>query len=696
MKKIDINRKSTLSVWALAASVVCGTVGLSGCSEDFLKPDPLSFYEPTATFATEAGLKADMATCDISIRNYWTNVNASTNSVVIGTEYMFSDLSVYSKTDVNGNTVNFNIADGLSPTGGASGPGANDGNYINHYWEETYYGIKYANTILSYIDKITSLDEATKNAYKGRAYFHRAYRYLALVFQYGDVPLVTKLLEVPKENYKSTKKAAILDMITKDMEKAVEWVPDQKDMTSVGMVNKGACRMLLTKCYLATGQFQKAKEQADILIDNSGYQLMKEPFGTENPGGESQTWPITRNVIWDLHRCENKLIGENKEVIYGMPNRGAESFIAFTTMRIFAPFFNADAAHLKSPDANQAMVLYARNNVDYQADLDYGRALGRGIGIYRLTKFAQREMWVVNGVEDNVDLRHNSEVGNWARMESLKYSTAGSEYRGKNLMLHADKDIMKSGAVPPYVDKDYVVRKGDLLCSDTIRSWYDWPHYKLFINDAVNEANLGSNAYMGASTGSVADWYVYRLAEAYLLRAEANFYLGHPELAAKDVNELRTRAKCSQLYAEDANFTIGDIMDERGRELYLEEWRHTELSRVSYCLALSGKPDEWGNTYDVDTYDKQSGSEIEGPSSYWYKRTVWDGGLYNRGGIVSNSRTLMYKIDKCNLYWPIPNTVIVANRTGKLAQNFGYSGYDANTPMWENWEDAVADEDKTE
>ena len=48
-----------------------------------------------------------------------------------------------------------------------------------------------------------------------------------------------------------------------------------------------------------------------------------------------------RNVIWDLHRPENKLIAANKEVIMGMPNRGAakESFIPMLTMRIMYPFF---------------------------------------------------------------------------------------------------------------------------------------------------------------------------------------------------------------------------------------------------------------------------------------------------------------------------------------------------------------------
>lgn len=64
------------------------------------------------------------------------------------------------------------------------------------------------------------------------------------------------------------------------MEFAVQWVPEQKDMDYVGMVNKGACRMLLSKLYMSIGEFGKAKEQLDILIDKSGYSLMKESFGT--------------------------------------------------------------------------------------------------------------------------------------------------------------------------------------------------------------------------------------------------------------------------------------------------------------------------------------------------------------------------------------------------------------------------------
>ncbi|HWB90979.1 MAG TPA: RagB/SusD family nutrient uptake outer membrane protein [Puia sp.] len=650
-------------------AAVCGLVFLSSCKRSFLKPDPLSIFAPSTTFTTESGLQAVLAECDRHIRTYWTYYSAVSNSVPIGTEYQFSDLAVYGKTDVSPSDPNFQIATGLTPIGGYHTT-ANDGGYIGYFWDETYNAIKYANTILTYIDQVSGLDSATKNAYIGRAYFHRAFGYMQLVFEFGDVPLVTQIISTPKQNYRSTKKAAILDMITKDMEFAVQWVPEQTSMNTIGMVNKGGCRMLLAKCYLATGQYAKAQAQCDALINTEGYSLMTSKFGTFNPGGEPKTWPITDNVIWDLHRPENKLIPTNKEVIMGMVDEGSTtlSFIPFSTMRIFGPFWNSTGT-LKTPDGQNGGETYARNNGNYNVNLDFLRAVGRGIGTWRPTYYAQHTMWRVNGVEDTVDLRHNSQVGNWGRMDSIKYNHKGSSWYGKNFQLHSPST-------------------GALLCTDTIRDWFDWPHYKIFLNDVVAEADQTATQFNGASNGGNADWYLYRLAEAYLLRAEAKFYLGDAT-AKDDVNAVRIRAHCSQLYTN--NVTIGDIMDERARELYLEEWRHMELSRVSYCLALSGKPDEWGNTYNVDTYDKQSGTDLAG-GSYWYKRVVLDGGMYNKGTITSNGQNFNYTMDKHNLYYPIPNAAIIGNNKGKLMQNFGYDGYDASTPEWDNWQDAVKDE----
>lgn len=644
------------------ATTLLSLLFLGSCSEDFLEPDPLSFFEPGKTFTTEAGLRATLAACDVQFRNYW--IDGESGRLAL--QYRLSDMAVGGKTDdsnmftdINGTLVPTNMRDNTG-----------------WFWNDVYFsGIGFSNTIITYIDNVKDLDENLRNAYLGRAYFHRSFRYLNLVFQFKDIPLITKVLDSPKMDYRSTKREAILDMITKDMEFAVEWVPQQSEMTYTGMVNKGACRMLLIKCYLATGQWQKAIDQSDILINQSGYSLMKENFGEFIPGGEPETWPITRNVIWDLHRAQNKLRSDNKEVIFGVVNRGSgESFTNFETMRAFGPFWTD--GKIKDPKGKAAATHIARNNSKYNKKYDYARAIGRGIANIRPSYYATHSLWSVNGVYDDGDLRHSADAGNWFRMDSLRYNNPDSpEYYGKTY-----------AEVHPKLESPL----------DTVRSWFDFPLYKLWLLDAENEAKPSENNFRGATKGSIADWYIYRLAEAYLLRAEAKFYNGDPAGAASDVNEVRKRAKCKQLYI---TVTIGDIMDERARELYLEELRQAELSRVSYCLALSGKPDEWGNTYDVKTYDKQTGTDKTG-GSYWYQRLIHYNNYYKAGNeglkVNANGRVFNYIVGKHNLYWPVPNDAITRNTKGKLRQNFGYDGYDDAIPMWQTWEEAVADQEKTE
>lgn len=659
----------------VGAALMGSSLITSGCS-DFLDPDPLSFYDPEKTFTTESGLQSVLAIADRHLKLYYATDH--NEMLDLGTEYLFSELMVASNTDKN--SMLCDVANQLTPTSDdGSLHDLNRSNSMWYFWDETYQGITYPNTILQYIDEVEGLDETTKNIYKGRAYFHRAFRYMALIFQYGDVPLVTKIPEVPKQNYRSTKRDAILQMLVKDMEFAVQWVPDQKDMDLIGMVNKGACRMLLAKCYLAIGEYAKAKEQCDILINQSGYDLMRENFGTFNDGGEPETWPITRNVIWDLHRAENKLITENKEVILGLPNRGSdqESFVKMLTMRILYPFYFD--SNVKTTDGKQALLNIRRNNADYNPQYDYMRAMGRGISTWRPTYFATHGLWNLRpgeGMMDPTDLRHSSEVGNWVRMEDLKCNNKESVDFGKPVRLFDDA--------------------GNLLCGDTIRRWYDVPHYKLYLDDPVNDANIsGSDGNRGATNGGIADWYLYRLAEAYLLRAEAKYYMDENDPTIKDdLNAIRQRAHCTYMY--EGKCTIGDIMNERARELYWEEWRNVELKRVSLCLARSGKPDEWGNTYDLETFDKQSGTDPNG-GSYWYQRIVHYS-MYNQPVDIhidsSGNNNPKYTMDKKNMYWPIPYAAISANKNGQLAQNYGYDGYDPNTPKWDNWEDAVADEEK--
>ena len=672
----------------LLVGALSSTLTITSCGDSFLEPDPLSFYEPTTTYANEAGLQSAMAMCDrhlltVLIDGNWNHVSLSSN-------YMMSDIGLYAKTDM-GDGFQDNFAEKLTPTTGLAGGG--DGNAFQRFWNEGYTGVKYANTVLNYINDAKGLNETTRDVYKGRAYFHRANMYYHLVLQFGDIPLVTKIISKPKQNYKSTSKEAIFQMLVHDLEFAVKHVPPQKDLAYVGMVNQEACMLLLAKCYLVTGEYAKAQAMCDDLINNHGLHLMTSTFGRFIPSGNEETWKVTRNVIWDLNRPENVCAADNKELIMPILNFSEERHVNYMIMRSHGVHWSnsviRDPAGMGSPNSN-----FTGNNSNFRAENDWVSALGRGIGVFRTSPHYNKTLWVYDGEEDTQDLRHNRKVGNWVEMEDIRYNKPNSVYYGKNMQLYATEDYVdpKTGNV--------TVHAGELLCSDTIRSWYPTPLYKYYIyQHNFYENRATENQLNGAqNTTDNANMYLFRLAEAYLVRAEAKFYQGNATGAAADVNAIRSRANAKKMFN---TVTIGDILDERARELYLEEWRQSEMVRVSWCLAKSGQPDEWGNTYNISNWDKQAGTAIypkgtvPSDGSYWYKRCIAYN-LFNHGPIVSNAHELNYKIDKRNIFWPVPNSAITANNGADLRQNFGYDGYSESTPMWTNWEDAVADEDVAE
>ena len=126
---------------------------------------------------------------------------------------------------------------------------------------------------------------------------------------------------------------------------------------------------------------------------------------------------------------------------------------------------------------------------------------------------------------------------------------------------------------------------------------------------------------------------------------------------------------------------LGIIMDERARELTYEELRHVELVRVSYIWAKTGKVDEFGKTYSVDGLSKES---------YWFERVNAYNDFYNKG--VKTRAGNEYKISPHHIFWPVPQKSIDGNRSGRINQNYGYSGYEKNEPPYSTLEEAVAGE----
>lgn len=595
------------------------SIGVTGCKKEYLEPQPLSFYEPSATYVDAPAMRAALAACARNLRFEYYGGNPA-----ILTEMLFTDISVEGITDKSGPAQDLNLQ--ITPDGVQAND--DDHNKIYVYWSEGYNGIKYANTVISRIDDAKYSSVGERNAILGAAYFHRALRYYKLVHQFGDVPAIMKEITAPKLDFYSTKKDVILQKIKLDLDSALLWTSDN---VNKGEVTKGAVAHLLTKVNLALGNFDDAITAANSVINGGNYSLMKAPFGSAPAPytfAAGSTTPVTlpHNVIWDLHRPENKSIATNKEGLYMIIDRFGDGQFAtgMTIMRQAVPYWGTN---VNSPSGKKGTY----DNLS--ADLVQSNYVGRGIGRTRPSNYAQYEIW-----NDPNDLRHAK--GNWMRMEDMLYNDPG---------LKSDPNYLKNLQLRNSA--------GGLLCTDTIRSWFGWPQYKIFVDDNENSPKQGGHS----------DWYMFRLAETYLLRAEAYFWKGDLGSAAADINAVRTRAGCAPINPADVN--MGTILDERARELFFEENRKTEMTRISFLFAKTGKAAENGKVYSLDKISE---------SNYLYDRVMEKNNFY-KYGIVTNHGD-KYTMSPYHILWPIPTRSINGNSNGRINQNKGYVGYEKNVP----------------
>jgi hypothetical protein len=114
---------------------------------------------------------------------------------------------------------------------------------------------------------------------------------------------------------------------------------------------------------------------------------------------------------------------------------------------------------------------------------------------------------------------------------------------------------------------------------------------------------------------------------------------------------------------------MGTILDERARELFYEEPRKTELTRIAFLFAKTGKAAENGKTYTLDKISDDN---------YFYDRIMAKNHFY-KNGLVTNHGD-KYTISPYHILWPVPSSAIQANSSARLNQNKGYVGYAGNVP----------------
>lgn len=207
-------------------------------------------------------------------------------------------------------------------------------------------------------------------------------------------------------------------------------------------------------------------------------------------------------------------------------------------------------------------------------------SLGRGVSWMRPSNHIMYTIWQ----EDPGDMRNSP----YNIRRTWYYNNPASAYYGQAVKYHPDLDTL----------------------------WACYPQFRK-IESKVPAANSGSTH---------SDFAIMRLAETYLLRAEAYLMKDDKQNAANDINAVRARSHAKPV--DPNRVDLDYILDERLRELLIEEPRRLTLNRMGKTVERVRK--------------------------------------YNGLPITMNS------IQDHNLLLPIPQKFIDANFGNKIEQNPGY------------------------
>ena len=283
----------------IVSLIICLTT--FSCKKDFLnKTDP-------TRIGTELFFK-DQVQVDRAINGIYGQLQGITNSAYIFKE-MVSDNTVF----------DFNPLD----RGGAAGWEAfefstvNSGNgEISNLWN-SYYSVLYnVNNTLGKLPTSTITD-ASKKEMDAELKFLRAFLYFDLVRYFGDVVLVTKILETPDEAFNQLRvpQVQVYAQIEADLKDAIASIPVKHPAAKVGRATKGAALSLLGSVYLTQKKYPEAVSTLNGIL-TLGYALLPSYAEVFNPQKKNSV-----ESIFEIQYQGGNDLGEQSSFMYSFAPR---------------------------------------------------------------------------------------------------------------------------------------------------------------------------------------------------------------------------------------------------------------------------------------------------------------------------------------------------------------------------------------
>lgn len=205
---MKINKYMFGGLLALAAST-----SFTSCSDSFLDEEYKSGYQ-TPYLETPEGV-FDLATSLYANLRFWFAYDWAHATTQIGVD----EFSI--GTD-NSNEA-WNIYDNrLGPTVVTQNGNTAASSVI---WDQMYYGIASANKVIAYADAISDKDK--HDMVLGEGYFLRGYNYYRLCAQYGSVVLITEPTEGVVRTFNRSSEEDCLALVIDDLQKAYESLPEK-------------------------------------------------------------------------------------------------------------------------------------------------------------------------------------------------------------------------------------------------------------------------------------------------------------------------------------------------------------------------------------------------------------------------------------------------------------------------------------